>query len=81
MEFRTWCVDMAIAYAGGIVLGAPLGLVALWTTGNDAALGSVILLAMIGLLFGRRAWRHREPPDRTGGLDTDSKGPGAPDPG
>ena len=66
MNFRTWCVDVAIAYAAGILLGAPMGLAAFWLTGSDRALGGIILLTMVGLLIGRRAWRRGLRPSRPG---------------
>ncbi|MBA2602513.1 MAG: hypothetical protein H0U94_02905 [Acidobacteria bacterium] len=66
MKFRTWCVDLAIAYGAGILVGAPVGLAAFRLTGSDEALSGTIVLSMIGLLLGRRVWRRRpepSPPD------------------
>jgi len=52
-------VDLAIAYGAGILVGAPVGLAAFRLTGSDEALSGTIVLAMIGLLLGRRVSRQR----------------------
>ncbi|WP_396627195.1 hypothetical protein [Luteitalea sp.] len=56
----SWCRDVLIAYAGGLVLGAPVALVAVWLTGrNDAATVS-LLAAMAALLVALRRRRPAE---------------------
>lgn len=55
----SWSRDVAIAYAGGLVLGAPLALGAVWLTGRDGA-ATASLLAAMGLLL--LALRRREAP-------------------
>jgi hypothetical protein len=52
-----WFVDLALAYLGGLMIGAPAGLAATWFTRNDLALTVVIVLAMVGVLVARRVRR------------------------
>jgi uncharacterized membrane protein YfcA len=52
-----WFVDLALAYLGGLMIGAPAGLAVTWFTRNDLALTVAIVLAMIGVLVVRRTRR------------------------
>jgi hypothetical protein len=52
-----WFVDLALAYLGGLMIGAPAGLAAKWFTRNDLALTVVIVLAMICVFTVRRVRR------------------------
>jgi hypothetical protein len=54
----TWVQDIAMSYVGGIALGAPAGLLAVWATNRDAMLTAVIVCAMVGLLTKRRMHRR-----------------------
>jgi uncharacterized membrane protein YfcA len=56
---RTWCLDVALAYLVGLMIGAPAGLFASWATQRELALTVVIVLAMIAVLAVRRAQRRR----------------------
>lgn len=41
-----WARDLALAYAGGLVLGAPVALLAVWLTGYEPVATACLLLAM-----------------------------------
>ena len=59
-----WVRDVLIAYAGGLVLGTPFALVAVWLTGRDSAASVSLLTAMVVLFLGlrRRDGRRLEHP-------------------
>lgn len=57
-----WCVDLALAYLGGLMIGAPAGLVATWLTHKSLALTVVIVVAMVGVLVARRVRRNASVP-------------------
>jgi hypothetical protein len=59
--FRAWCVDLALAYVIGLMIGAPAGLAAIWITRNELALTAVIVVAMAVALAVRRARRKTDP--------------------
>lgn len=63
-----WTRDLALAYAGGLVLGAPVAVTAAWLTGIERVATACLLLAM-ALLF--LALRRRPLPTETYPLDTD----------
>jgi hypothetical protein len=50
-RFLAWIRDVLLAYAGGLVLGAPFALLAVWLTGRDSAATVSLLMAMAGLFF------------------------------
>ncbi|MET0213749.1 MAG: hypothetical protein ABW292_12135 [Vicinamibacterales bacterium] len=54
-----WFVDLALAYLGGLMIGAPAGLAATWFIRHDLALTFVIVLAMLAVLAGLRRRRKR----------------------
>jgi hypothetical protein len=54
-----WFVDVALAYLGGLMIGAPAGLAATWLLRYDLALTIVIVLAMFAVLVGLRRRRRR----------------------
>lgn len=54
-----WFVDLALAYLGGLMIGAPAGLAATWFVRHDLALTFVIVLAMLAVLAGLRRRRKR----------------------
>ena len=54
-----WVLDLALAYLGGLMIGAPAGLAATWFLRQDLALTIVIVLAMLGVLVGLRRRRAR----------------------
>ena len=54
-----WFVDVALAYLGGLMIGAPTGLAATWYLRHDLALTIVIVLAMLGVLVSLRRRRRR----------------------
>jgi hypothetical protein len=60
----TWVQDIAMSYVGGIALGAPAGLLAVWATNRDAMLTAAILCAMAGVLTLRRMQRRVAAPER-----------------
>jgi hypothetical protein len=41
-----WIRDLALAYAGGLVLGAPVGLTVVWLTGIEWMVTVCLLVAM-----------------------------------
>lgn len=41
-----WTRDLALAYAGGLAVGAPFALAAVWLTGIERAATACLLLAM-----------------------------------
>ena len=45
-----WTRDLALAYAGGLVLGAPVALTAFWLTGIERVV-TVCLLVAMALVF------------------------------
>jgi hypothetical protein len=49
-----WARDLALAYAGGLVLGAPFALTAVWLTGHDRVATACLLATMAGLLTALR---------------------------
>ena len=49
-----WIRDVLLAYAGGLVLGAPFALCAVWLTGHDSAATFSLLMAMAVLFVGLR---------------------------
>ena len=49
--------DIVWAYLGGLVIGAPLGLLMRWMTGVDFALTATIVLAIL-LIFSTRVFAH-----------------------
>ncbi len=55
---RAWVRDIAIAYAGGLVLGAPLALLAVWATGVQRLAPVAMLLAMCVVLHALRRTRQ-----------------------
>jgi membrane protein YdbS with pleckstrin-like domain len=55
---RTWCLDVALAYVVGLMIGAPAGLAATWITRSKLALTAVIVLAMVVALVARRTRRR-----------------------
>jgi hypothetical protein len=54
-----WFVDVALAYLGGLMIGAPAGLAATWVLRYDLALTIVIVLAMLAVLVALRRRRGR----------------------
>ncbi len=58
---RAWVRDIAIAYAGGLVLGAPLALLAVWATGVQRLAPPAMLLAMCAVLHALRRTRRASP--------------------
>ena len=52
-----WLFDVGLAYVGGIVLGAPLGLLCRAVTGKDAALTATMVAAMVVIWMALRR-RH-----------------------
>ncbi len=59
----TWVQDIATSYVGGIALGTPAGLLAVWATNRDAMLTAAIVCAMIGVLAMRRIQRRGGAPE------------------
>lgn len=49
-----WTVDVGLAYVGGIVVGAPIGLLFRAVTGRDAALTATMIATMVLILIGLR---------------------------
>ena len=49
-----WFRDLALAYAGGLVLGAPIALVATWWSGLERLSTVCLLLTMVAVLIGAR---------------------------
>ena len=49
-----WSRDLALAYAGGLVLGAPLALAAVWITGAEVAATVALVLSMAGVFVALR---------------------------
>lgn len=45
-----WARDLVFAYAGGLVLGAPVAVAGVWLTGTERA-ATVCLLVAMGVLF------------------------------
>jgi hypothetical protein len=58
---RAWCVDIALAYAVGLMIGAPAGLAATWITRSELALTAVIVVAMAVAFVVRRSRRRSNP--------------------
>jgi hypothetical protein len=54
-----WLADIGVAYAGGILVGAPLGLVTSRVTGAPIALTIAIVVMMCAVLLYRRLLRSR----------------------
>lgn len=55
----TWMADLGLAYIGGIVVGAPVGLLCRAATGLDAALTTTMIVTMAAVLVCcRRRRRH-----------------------
>lgn len=54
-----WVQDVVVSYVGGIALGAPVGLLAVWVTHSEGALTAAIVCAMAGVLVVRRKHRRR----------------------
>jgi hypothetical protein len=52
--FFPWLRDIALAYAGGLIVGAPVALVAVWITGNDRLVTVCLLIAMTAILVALR---------------------------
>jgi hypothetical protein len=69
-----WARDLALAYAGGLVLGAPVAVTAAWLTGVERVATACLLLAM-ALLF--VALRRRPVPAQTCPGDASSAARGA----
>lgn len=69
-----WTRDLALAYAGGLVLGAPFALTAVWLTGYERVATVCLLLAMAGLFVALRR-RTREAAGRPPGNDDLERGP------
>jgi len=59
----TWVQDIAMSYVGGIALGTPAGLLAVWATRRDAMLTAAIVCAMAGVLTMRRMHRRAHAPE------------------
>ncbi|BCS33964.1 hypothetical protein TBR22_A31920 [Luteitalea sp. TBR-22] len=57
----SWIRDVLIAYAGGLVLGAPLALLGVWVTGRESTATVSLLTAMGVLLVGLRRRRSSLP--------------------
>jgi hypothetical protein len=55
---RAWCVDLALAYVIGLMIGAPAGLAATWITRSKLALTAVIVVAMVAAFVVRRVRRR-----------------------
>jgi hypothetical protein len=55
-----WLADIGVAYASGIVMGAPLGLIAIRVSGVPIALTIAIVVIMCTVLLYRRRLRRRE---------------------
>jgi hypothetical protein len=55
----TWIHDIVLCYLGGIALGAPVGLLAMWITGRPEVLTGVIAAMMSTILLARRLARRR----------------------
>lgn len=49
-----WTRDLACAYAGGLVLGAPFALAAVWLTGVESIATASLLVAMALVLVALR---------------------------
>jgi len=49
-----WTRDVALAYVGGLALGAPFAPGAVWLTGTERAATACLVLAMTGLLIALR---------------------------
>lgn len=49
-----WSRDLALAYAGGLVIGAPLALAAVWATGTEVAATVALVLSMAGVFVALR---------------------------
>lgn len=56
-----WTRDVSLAYAGGLVLGTPFALGAVWLTGTELAATACIVLAMTGLLVALRRTAASDP--------------------
>jgi len=54
-----WVRDLALAYAGGLVLGAPVALLAVWLTGYEPVATVCLLLAMAATFVMLRRRRPR----------------------
>ena len=54
----TWIHDVVISYIGGIALGTPVGLLAMWLTARAETLTGVIVAMMCGVLLVRRVRRR-----------------------
>ena len=52
--FFPWVRDIALAYAGGLIIGAPVALAAVWITGNDRLVTACLLIAMTCVLVALR---------------------------
>ena len=65
----TWARDLALAYAGGLVLGAPLAVLGVSVTGIERVSTICLLLAMSGLFVAlrRRSLRESNGPTRGDG--------------
>ena len=55
----TWTLDLVIAYAAGLAVGAPLAAVAAMGTGVDGLATVALLVAMGAVLLWRRRARTR----------------------
>jgi hypothetical protein len=55
-----WARDLALAYAGGLVLGAPFALTAVWLTGYERIATACLLLAMAVVFAALRRRTPRE---------------------
>lgn len=49
-----WTRDLALAYVGGLALGAPFAIGAVWLTGIELTATACLVLAMAGLLVALR---------------------------
>ena len=52
-----WIRELAIAYAAGLVVGAPMAMAVVWLTGRRTLVTPVIVVGMVGVLV----WRRRAP--------------------
>lgn len=49
-----WVRDLAIAYAAGLVVGAPLATAVVWITGRRPFVTPIIVISMLVMLYWRR---------------------------
>ncbi|HTV01984.1 MAG TPA: hypothetical protein VMF13_15660 [Luteitalea sp.] len=55
-----WIRDLAIAYAAGLVVGAPLATAVVWGTGRRSLVTPIIVISMVAMLYWRRRITMRD---------------------